>query len=228
MTVDQKIGIGVFLSIICCVSWWIAFTKAKKEDDDGLSVIFLIGGIVLSVWWGMFLLSEMVPKQGISHTDYDHMLLGFAWIPCGISIVLITYLLAKLCAILFSVISKSVEIQKNKIIKKRIAKRKIKLIKLRTKEIKKQSKHIQNEIKKYSELSNFSTCTVKCISDINNIMNLFTIINSSSEKDFEDLLEPSLNCAKQKKEIEDKVKYVAGLYKGIGNEKAANDLLRRI
>lgn len=218
--IGWKIVIGVFLSIICCACWWIAFLIAKKNDEI-CGEVFICGGTILSVWWvgGFLLLLEMMQKNGLPvvYTDYDGMLLWLAWVPCGISIVPVGYLFIKFIKLYFLSLNSFVE-------NIRIRRKQKKVFK----EIKKQTKYIEKDIKRYYELKKFSSCTTKDIFLINTMLNLFTIINGNFEKDFKILLQPYIDCAKQKGEIEGKVKYVAGLYKDIGKVEAANNLFKRM
>ena len=99
-------------------------------------------------------------------------------------------------------------------------------IRAKTKELESENRGIEQEIMRYHELNRKCSLSSKRMSLCNNVVSLLESIEKSSQ------LSESMafynEVVEEKQTIEIKVKKVATLYKNIGNDSAAKELLNRL
>lgn len=99
-----------------------------------------------------------------------------------------------------------------------------KFIAEKTRQIKRENAHIDEQIKRYKELQKQTTCTVVTLKPCRKITSLFGMLDSASAKELTKLLSGYENIAKEKSDIESAVNNLSKLYRDIGNYTEENRL----
>ena len=223
--VNNNIILAIILlfSIVNPIVTYLYGKKHRFISINKFTMIIGVGYLAISVlcgvWSGLFSLVMM----GIDYKNYKHVELA----PYGIYPFIFT------CLIYFYIIARTflrvtIKLFRSKIIPAYKSYKAKSIINKKTKQIKKQNAQIDKQIKKYKELQRQTSCNEISIKRCQKAVRLIQLLNNSASKNLTNLLSEYEKIAKEKSDIEKSVKNTAQLYIDIGNEKAANDLLRRI